>query len=60
MSDILTLTLSEQLEMATRRDEARRVKLMPNLPRLVDWTPHLASPRGLPGEWQGETSCLVS
>ena len=40
-------------EMATRRDEARRgelnvrrVKLVPNSPRLVDWTPHLASPRG--------------
>ena len=39
--------------MATRRDEARRgelnvrrVKLVPNSPRLVDWTPHLASPRG--------------
>ena len=54
-------------EMATRRDEARRgelnarrVKLVPNSPRLVDWTPHLASPRGSPGGWRGEASCLVS
>ena len=50
-------------EMATRRDEARRgelnvrrVKLVPNSPRLVDWTPRLT----LPGGWRGEVSYLMS
>ena len=36
----------------------RRVKLVPNSPRLVDWTPHLASPGQLTAGSPRLASCL--